>query len=80
MPTGLDTTHSSALARALADGAQGLRAEDRVLMRLFYVERLTLREIGRALGVHKSTISRRLGALQDELLHGAREAVRRRAL
>jgi RNA polymerase sigma-70 factor (ECF subfamily) len=51
------------LAEALARTLQGLSAEDRYLLSAYFLDRQTLLEIGRILGVHEATISRRLKRL-----------------
>jgi RNA polymerase sigma-70 factor (ECF subfamily) len=52
-----------ALARVLRE----LAAEDRLLIKLYYLDNLRLREAGAVLGVHEATASRRLTALHKEL-------------
>jgi RNA polymerase sigma-70 factor, ECF subfamily len=55
------------LARA-TDQALGLRsAEERLLLSAYYLDGRTLAEIGRMLGVHESTISRKLEKLAKSL-------------
>ncbi len=48
-----------ALARAISE----LNAEDRLLIKLYYFDELSLREAGAILGVHEATASRRLTRL-----------------
>lgn len=52
-----------ALARSICD----LSAEDRLLVKLYYVDGLRLREAGAVLGVHEATASRRLTKIHGEL-------------
>lgn len=52
-----------ALARVLAE----LPAEDRLLIKLYYLDGLRLREAGAVLGVHEATASRRLARLHVEV-------------
>jgi RNA polymerase sigma-70 factor (ECF subfamily) len=54
---------SGALHRVLAN----LEAEDRLLLASYYVDSRTLAQIGRLLGVHESTVSRRLAQLVKAL-------------
>ena len=63
-------------AQVRRGAAARLSAEDQALMALFFVEHRTLREIAAALSVHKSTVSRRLAVLQQEVLGAARTALR----
>ena len=52
-----------ALARSIGD----LSAEDRLLVKLYYLDGLRLREAGAVLGVHEATASRRLTKIHGEL-------------
>jgi RNA polymerase sigma-70 factor (ECF subfamily) len=52
-----------ALARAIA----GLDAEDRLLVKLYYLDGLRLKEAGAVLGVHEATASRRLTRVHSEI-------------
>ncbi|HVF28841.1 MAG TPA: sigma factor-like helix-turn-helix DNA-binding protein, partial [Pyrinomonadaceae bacterium] len=54
---------NAALSRALA----ALAAEDRLLVKLYYLDGLRLREAGAVLGVHEATASRRLTRLHTEI-------------
>jgi len=51
------------LARATDDVLAGLPAEDRMVLSAYYLDGRTLAEIARMLGVHESTISRKLDKL-----------------
>ncbi|HEV2706489.1 MAG TPA: sigma-70 family RNA polymerase sigma factor [Pyrinomonadaceae bacterium] len=53
----------AALARAVA----GLDAEDRLLVKLYYLDGLRLKEAGAVLGVHEATASRRLTRIHTEI-------------
>ena len=66
------------LELALADALAALPLEDRNLLRLHYAEGMSLEALGKARGAHKSTLSRRLAKLQEELISGTREALKRR--
>jgi len=52
-----------ALARSMAE----LSAEDRLLVKLYYIDGLRLREAGAVLGVHEATASRRLTKIHGQL-------------
>src|ERR1051325_5506571 len=67
-PTGpLDSRLGAALDEALGH----LPAEDKLVLASYYLDGRTLTEIGRMVGVHESTISRRL----EKLLKGLRKQV-----
>jgi len=55
------------LARATDDVLAGLPAEDRMVLSAYYLDGRTLAEIARMLGVHESTISRKLDKLAKTL-------------
>ena len=61
----------SRLAGAIDEALGRLDAEDRLVLAAYYLDRRTLTEIGRMVGVHESTISRRL----EKLLKGLRKQV-----
>jgi RNA polymerase sigma-70 factor (ECF subfamily) len=56
-----------AVEEALARALQGLDAEDRLLVRLYYFDGLKLKEAGALLGVHEATASRRLTRIHGEV-------------
>ena len=56
-----------AVEEALAHALQGLDAEDRLLVRLYYFDGLKLKEAGAVLGVHEATASRRLTRVHAEV-------------
>jgi RNA polymerase sigma factor (sigma-70 family) len=56
---------------ALSAAIAGLGPRERMLLACYYVDQLTLAEIGRTLGEHESTVSRQLDRVRREL----REAV-----
>lgn len=67
-PTGpIDSRLSAALEEAFTQMA----SEDRLVLAAYYLDNRTLTEIGRMIGVHESTISRRL----EKLLKGLRKQV-----
>ncbi|WP_233262183.1 sigma factor-like helix-turn-helix DNA-binding protein [Vitiosangium sp. GDMCC 1.1324] len=49
---------------AFVQAVASLDDEDRELLRLHFVERLSLERMGALFGVHKSTVSRRLSGVQ----------------
>lgn len=53
--------------RALNDAVDALDARDRLRLRLYYAQRLTLAKIGRALGEHEATASRNLERVRRSL-------------
>src|SRR6202521_2344061 len=64
------------LDAALSAAIAGLEARERMLLACYYVDRLTLAEIGRTMGEHESTVSRQI----DRTRRTLREAVTRRLL
>ncbi|MBI5512892.1 MAG: sigma-70 family RNA polymerase sigma factor [Deltaproteobacteria bacterium] len=71
----LDARWGAVLREALSGALRALPPRERALLRLHYVEGLSLEQVGRTYGVHKSTVSRWLAAARDALLTAAREAV-----
>src|SRR5215472_817075 len=61
----------SRLSAALEEALGQLVGEDRLVLAAYYLDNRTLTEIGRMIGVHESTISRRL----EKLLKGLRKQV-----
>lgn len=59
------------LAEATADALRGVTGEDRLILAAYFLDGRKLAEIGRMLGVHESTISRRL----DKITAGLKKAV-----
>jgi RNA polymerase sigma-70 factor, ECF subfamily len=64
----------SRLAAALDEALGRMEAEDRLVLASYYLDNRTLTEIGRVIGVHESTISRRLErmlkALRKQVMAG----------
>jgi RNA polymerase sigma-70 factor (ECF subfamily) len=60
-------TSDNRLARATDAVLAGLPAEDRMVLSAYYLDDRTLAEIARMLGVHESTISRKLDKLAKSL-------------
>ncbi|MBL8949347.1 MAG: sigma-70 family RNA polymerase sigma factor [Myxococcaceae bacterium] len=63
---------------ALQDALATLTPADRNLLRLHFVDGLSLDELGAMVGAHKSTMSRRLAKLQETLVDESRAALQRR--
>lgn len=59
------------LGSAVDEALDRLAPEDRLILAAYYLDKRTLTEIGRIVGVHESTISRRL----EKLLKGLRKQV-----
>ena len=62
-----ESDSARAIEEALARALQGLDAEDRLLVRLYYFDGLKLKEAGAVLGVHEATASRRLTRIHVEV-------------
>jgi RNA polymerase sigma-70 factor, ECF subfamily len=71
----LKTQHRAEFEQAFRLALTTLSIEQRQLLRLHYVDGLTLAQIGRLRQVHESTISRRLLAARDQLLGETRRAL-----
>jgi RNA polymerase sigma-70 factor (ECF subfamily) len=63
MPTDTDVRVGQAVAETLSE----LKAEERFLLGSYYLDHRTLAEIGRQMGVHESTVSRKLERLTGAL-------------
>src|SRR6476660_329969 len=70
-PAGPTSPLDSRLGAALDEALGQLSGEDRLVLASYYLDDRTLTEIGRMIGVHESTISRRL----EKLLKGLRKQV-----
>jgi len=66
-PAGPTSPLDSRLGAALDEALEQLAAEDRLVLASYYLDDRTLTEIGRVVGVHESTISRRLEKLLKTL-------------
>jgi RNA polymerase sigma-70 factor (ECF subfamily) len=66
-PAGPTSPLDSRLGAALDEALGQLAAEDRLVLASYYLDDRTLTEIGRVVGVHESTISRRLEKLLKTL-------------
>jgi RNA polymerase sigma-70 factor, ECF subfamily len=65
------TSVDDRLGQATDDALNHLAAEDRLILAAYYLDNRTLTEIGKILGVHESTVSRRM----EKLLKGLRKQV-----
>lgn len=66
------------LAAALEAAVGALPKEERTWLKLYYLDELTIEQIGALYRVHASTVSRRLRALEGKLLEDLREEIRGR--
>ena len=57
---------------ALEHALQALDERDRALLRLYFVEGMSLATLGRIYHVHESTMARRIQALRARLLDGVK--------
>jgi len=55
------------VSEALKGAVETLETEDRLIIKLYYFDNLRLKEIGRMLGFHEATASRRLMKIQSDL-------------
>jgi len=62
-----DASQQSALACAIDAALTDLREEDRFLLSAYYLDERTLAEVGRMLGMHESTVSRRIEKMTARL-------------
>jgi RNA polymerase sigma-70 factor len=62
-----DRRYSDWLGEAVEAALAELRPPDRLLLRWYYVEELTLKQVGRLTGEHEATISRHLESLRKRL-------------
>ena len=69
----------SRLGSVLCEALGGLPARDRMILACYYVDRLTLAEIGRMMGEHESTVSRQLDRTRRALRENVTEGLRRGA-
>jgi RNA polymerase sigma factor (sigma-70 family) len=63
--------------RALSTALANLAPRERMILACYYVDQLTLAEIGRLLREHESTVSRHLERLRRALREGVTQALRR---
>lgn len=63
--------------KALSEALAALAPRERMILACYYVDRLTLAEIGKMLREHESTVSRQLERTRRALREGVAEALRR---
>jgi RNA polymerase sigma-70 factor len=62
-----DNQAAHTIESILSEVIKGLSSEERLLIKLYYVDNLRLREIGIVLGVHEATASRKLSRLHADI-------------
>ncbi len=55
------------LKEAIREAMQNLKAEDRLILKLYYFDDLKLKDIGQMMGFHEATASRKLVRVQSDL-------------
>lgn len=70
--------HRPDFAAAFREGLASLDARARNVLRLSYVDRLTIDQIGTMYGAHRATAARWLAAARDELMERTRERLAER--
>lgn len=70
----------SRLQSSVDEALSSLTAEDRFLLASYYLDQRTLAEVGRALGIHASNVSRRLEKLAAALREGIRNSLLKHGL
>ncbi|HEV2114646.1 MAG TPA: sigma-70 family RNA polymerase sigma factor [Terriglobales bacterium] len=68
------------LPSAVDEALRGLTAEERFLLASYYLDQRTLAEVGRALGIHASNVSRRLEKLASGLGERIRNSLQKQGL
>jgi RNA polymerase sigma-70 factor len=68
--------HLALLRRALSEALAALDPRDRLRLSYYHVQELTLAQVGRLLGEHESTVSRRLGETRERLRRSVEKALR----
>jgi RNA polymerase sigma-70 factor (ECF subfamily) len=59
--------------RVFLEAVEGLAPATRLLLKLHYLDRLSMDEVGKVLGVHRLTVLRRLERARQELSEGTKE-------
>src|SRR5262249_44325992 len=70
--------HGQELRDAAGEAFAALREDDRHLLRLYFVDRLTTTELGALFRVNQSTISRRLKGVRETVHDGTRRRLQAR--
>lgn len=77
-PPDPDRTRYLEMLRAVLDAAlRALKPRDRLRLSYYYLEDLTLKQVGELLGEHESSVSRRLGRTRKALRRQVERALRR---
>jgi RNA polymerase sigma-70 factor, ECF subfamily len=76
----IETRADSRLEQATDAALLELSAQERMILASYYLDERTLAEIGRMLGVHESTISRRIGKITARLRKRIVRGLRRRGM
>lgn len=71
----LKRLYSDAFKRAFEQALQSLQSPQRNLLRYYYIDGLTVEQIGTMYRVHKATISRRLDHIREQLLTETRNGL-----
>ncbi|MGH9581226.1 MAG: RNA polymerase sigma factor [Terriglobales bacterium] len=79
-PTAADPPQEPRLAAATDQALAALAAEDRFILAAYFLDGRTLADVGRMLGVHESTISRRVEKLTRSLRKQILDGLKRRGL
>jgi RNA polymerase sigma-70 factor (ECF subfamily) len=66
------------VSEVLRDVLLSLSSSERILLRMYYVERLTYRQIGRIYAVHYATAKRRIDALVERITTNLKAAIQQR--
>ena len=74
----LRKAHGAHLKRALRDAMATLDPNDRTLLRQYFVDGLSIDELGRAWRIHRATAARRVTRAHQELLEQTRRLLRER--
>ena len=70
--------HFSMMQRIVSEVVAQLAPRDRLRLRCYYAQALTLAEIGRAIGEHEATVSRNLTRTRRDIRSGVERALRER--
>jgi RNA polymerase sigma-70 factor (ECF subfamily) len=74
----LDSRWGPVLSKVAEDCLRALPARDRLLLSLYYLQSIPLRDIGRQFGVHEATASRWLDRLRNEIRKEVERVLRKK--
>ncbi len=74
---GLDSRWGPVLSRLLSEELQRLQPRDRLLLCLYYLQGISLKDIGKQFGVHEATASRWLESLRQGIRKRVEREIRR---